>query len=81
VSPRPQEDEDAPRPLTGFFFGNVTNRLRLQKDEGRYLGEARTRCARSARRRVGWRSGGGAAARAASDLPPFSARAVTRAAR
>ena len=38
-----QEEEDGPRPLTGFFFGNVTNRLRLQKDEGRYLGEARAR--------------------------------------
>ena len=46
VTRRPQEDEDAPRPLTsptGFFFGNVTNRLRLQRDEGRYLGEVRAR--------------------------------------
>ena len=41
VTRRPQEDEDGPRPLTGFFFGNVTNRLRLQKDEGRYLGQVR----------------------------------------
>ena len=38
-----QAEEDGPRPLTGFFFGNVTNRLRLQRDEGRYLGEARAR--------------------------------------
>ena len=45
VTWRPQEDEDAPRPLTSasFFFGNVTNRLRLQRDEGRYLGEVRAR--------------------------------------
>jgi len=47
---RQEEEEGGPRPLTGFFFGNVTNKLRLQKDEGRYLGEARPDPSRSAQR-------------------------------
>jgi hypothetical protein len=36
-----QQEEDGPRPLVGFLFGNVNNKLRLQQTEGRYLGEAR----------------------------------------
>jgi hypothetical protein len=37
MSPLLQEE----RPMTGFFFGNVDNKLRLKKEEGKYIDEVR----------------------------------------
>jgi hypothetical protein len=37
TSPLLQEE----RPMTGFFFGNVDNKLRLKKEEGKYIDEVR----------------------------------------
>ena len=40
--PTPQEE----RPMTGFYFGNVDNKLRLKKKEGKYIEEVRRVCGR-----------------------------------
>jgi len=40
------DSDGEPRPLVGFLFGNVDNRLRLEKTEGTYIEEVRvaSRC-------------------------------------